>query len=203
MIRRLFDLLLLILLLVGGYQAWSTGRERSRLQDEFHRLVMATGDFTVGDPTKIHILAIPTGEPLHFAWRIYLPPNHTFVKFRNRMWAGTDQGTKPVEFIGRVRFIEDHGIIKAYDFFKSGSKHVDEIGGMKLADFLRGRWDQLQVEQAGAQGLVAFDPKTPALILRVAMPPAMLAEARQKFPEEMDRFFDPDNLFSIVFRDRY
>jgi hypothetical protein len=203
MFRRLLDLSLIVLLLIGGFRAWTTGRERSKLQAESERLIKATGDFRIGDPAKIQILAIETGEPFHYAWRIYLPANHQFVKFRNSMWAGTNIGTKPVEFIGRVRIIEEHGIIKAYDYFYGGSRNVEEIGGKKLADFLRGRWDRLVVEQAGEKGLATSDPDVAFLVFRLTMPPEMLAEARAKFPEEMDKFFDHENLFTIVFSNKY
>lgn len=74
MMRRLPDLILILALMVGGVVAWKADRERGRLAAEHARLARMTGDLPIIDPARVHLLALETGEPLHQAWRIYLPP---------------------------------------------------------------------------------------------------------------------------------
>src|SRR5688572_9201880 len=70
---RFINALLLILALVGAWFAIRAGLEYQRLRVA-HRLLMAeVGLLRVGDPDKVHFVAIETGEPLHFAWQMYVP----------------------------------------------------------------------------------------------------------------------------------
>jgi hypothetical protein len=179
MLRRLIDLILIVLLVIGGSLAWTTGRERSKLQSEFDRLVKATGDLPIGDPTKVHVVALPTGEPLHFAWRIYLPPKYPFVSKLSNGVTTRSNTTETVEFIGRVRFLEEDGELKVFDSFHGGSSR-NVVADKNLTEFLRGRWDQIAVEQVGTNGIETIDPDDSAILLRLTIPEDMQAEARKK-----------------------
>ena len=55
--HRVVDLLLIVAFLVGGVWAWTSGRERGRLQADHDRLIGKMGDLPIGDPTLLHVLA--------------------------------------------------------------------------------------------------------------------------------------------------
>ena len=74
--RTAIDLVLLVVIAAGGVAALQTGRERSRLESTYERLHRKTGDLPIGDPAWVHVRAIETGDPLHFAWRVYFPSNY-------------------------------------------------------------------------------------------------------------------------------
>src|SRR5262249_53145162 len=123
---RVLDLLLLLTILPGGFLAWQTGRERGRLEDRYERMVKIAGDLPIADPTKVFIRAVDTGEPLHLAWRVYLPPNYTLI-VRNRTGDGssgssTSWSLNSAEFIARVRFRKDErGLMSVYTRFHGSS----------------------------------------------------------------------------------
>jgi hypothetical protein len=72
--HRVLDLYLLIAALIGGTLAWQTGRERSRLSEKYDEPARVTGDLPIADASKVHVRALDTGDPMHFAWRVYYPP---------------------------------------------------------------------------------------------------------------------------------
>jgi hypothetical protein len=190
MIRRLPDLILLVVLLAGGVWALKTGMERSRLQAEFDRLVRATGDMAVEDPSKVHVRAIPTGDPLHFAWRVYTPANYPLLRRTSTGSSGSSTSPTPEEFIVRLRFREIEGRLRVYDFGKNGSTG-SSLGGKALANFLRGRFEQLVVEQLGTSKVEIIDPKEPMSLIRVGLPEAMQAEARDTLTLPENQQFNP------------
>jgi hypothetical protein len=73
MLTRLLSLTLLVASLVGGLLALSAGREYQRLLAEHRRLERKVGNVPISDASQVHVRALKTGEPLHFAWRVYLP----------------------------------------------------------------------------------------------------------------------------------
>src|SRR4051794_9503403 len=117
---------MLVIILPGCFLAWQTGRERTRLEARYARMVRIAGDLPVADPSKVYIRAVDTGEPLHYAWRIYLPPNYTLI-VRNRTGYGssgssTSWSLNSVEFLARVRLRKDEqGLMHVYTHFDGGS----------------------------------------------------------------------------------
>jgi hypothetical protein len=186
---RLLDLLLLIALVVGGFLAWQTGRERSRLSHRYDMLVRKAGNSPVSDPSKVCIRAIDTGEPLHFAWHIYFPPNYTQTLQTSAGGGMTSWGASSSEFIGRVRFREDEqGDLRVYTHFGGGSGMMS-FGNAGLAKLIRGRGRKIRVEQVGAEGPVTLDPSQSAVMLRLSLPEDMQAEARELLaPHDQKRF---------------
>jgi hypothetical protein len=73
MILRSVHALLLLAALVGAFLAIQAGREHQLLRAEHRRLKAEVGLLSVTDPDKMHVVAIPTGDPLHFAWQVYVP----------------------------------------------------------------------------------------------------------------------------------
>jgi hypothetical protein len=182
MVRRLVELVLIVAIAVGGYLAWQTGRERGRLQQTFDRLARKAGDLRIEDPTRVHICAIPTGEPLHFAWRVYLPANYTVnVNVKTGSSSGSNNGvplTKPQEFIARVRCREDeNGILNVYSKFAGGSTRMG-VGDQAFAKLLRGRWNEVVVEQMAADRLDVVEPDKSLILLRLRLPADIEKDAK-------------------------
>lgn len=185
---RIPDLVLILALIAGGFLAWSTGRVRSRLEAEHRRLARSTGDLRIGDPSKIHVLALGTGEPLHFAWRVYAPAHSNLRVGTSAGHSSSSTTVEPREFIARVRIREDdEGLLNVYDQFSGGSSR-GVLGDKALADLVRGRWDEIVVEQIGADGQATIDPDGSAVLLRLKLPEVLQAEARSmKHPSQSAR----------------
>jgi hypothetical protein len=178
MFRKAVELLLIAGVLVGGVLAWRTGRERARLAAEYARLARAAGDLTITDPTKIHVLAIDTGEPLHYAWRIYLPLNvdrKVFSRFRSMELL---TASKPEEFVMRVR-IRRRPDLTGLQIYERGEFGINEsnLGEERLANLVLGHEGEMQVEQLGSGGVAVIEPDQTPVMLRLAMPPGMQAKA--------------------------
>jgi len=180
-LRRGVELVLIAAIAVGGYLAWRTGRERGRLQRTFDRLARKAGDLEVGDPNQVHLRAFPTGEPLHFAWRVYLPARYPArVRVRAGQSSSDTSGSRgqPMEFIARVRFREDeNGVLNVYWKF-AGYGIREAVGDRAFATLLRGRWDEVAVEQLGADGLVGLDADRSVTLLRLRLPADLQESAR-------------------------
>lgn len=175
--HTIFDLLLILAIAVGGALAWQTGRERVRLAETHRRLAQVTGDLPIDDPSKVYVMALETGEPLHFAWRVYYPGNYRSILTHNAGSRSTTTTSKPAEFIARVRVREDgRGRLESYTHFSGGSSNMT-LGDGGLADLLRGRWGEVRVEQLGAGGVAAIDPDGSAVLLRLTLPDSIRDEA--------------------------
>lgn len=177
--HRLFELGLWALTLTGLYFVWQSGLQRSAARAECERLVRLTGDLALTDPNKIHVLALETGDSLHFAWRIYLPPN-CHIMVRQGGGSSTSYHTDPQHFIARVRIREQPpGQLQVYTRFSGGSGQMG-FGDESLANFLRGRWDQLHVEQLGAGKVAILKPDEEALLLRLTLPEQLMDQAAKE-----------------------
>ena len=102
--QRWFNRILTASVLLGGLLAWQSGQERTRLQAEYRRLTAITGELAIDDPAKLSIRAIDTGEPLRFAWRVYVPPNYLQVVKRSTGSSSRSSSSSPQQLIARVRF---------------------------------------------------------------------------------------------------
>lgn len=185
--RRWLDGFLLMVLISGGVLAWKSGQERSRLTSTYERLASKTGDLSIGDPSKVHVLALETREPLHFAWRIYTPPNYTL--FVGSTGEQSSSWTKDArEFIARVRFREDEkGELRVYTDYSGGSSTMT-IGNKTIADLLHDRWDKILVEQAGRGRISAIEPDRAEVLLRLTLPDDLRDEAKKALsPEDQKR----------------
>ncbi len=194
MLRRVIDVVMFAVVLVGGVLAWRTGAERKRLEGEIARLVRAAGDLTIVDPAKIHVQAIGTGEPLHFAWRVYIPGNaQVFVRSSDGNF--TSVSGDPQEFIARVnlRNRPERGIIEAFHQFGNSISH-SSIGSPELAAFLRGHEPELRVEQLGVGKVSVISTDEPAVLLRLAWPESLKAKIAGTLPPFDQQRFAEDLL---------
>lgn len=130
--RKAIDLILLLAILVGGALAWTSGRERAKLTKEYTRLAR-----TAGDPAKVHLVALDTGEPLHFAWRVYYPANYRAVLTNSLGVQSSSSTSNPTEAILRLRFFEnDRGLLEVYVKGAQG-RSQGTLGDGSLAGLLR------------------------------------------------------------------
>jgi hypothetical protein len=180
--HRAFDWFLLGILLIGGGLAWQTSRERGRLEQHYRRLMRKTGKLPITDASKVHVSALNTGELLHFAWRIYLPAKSKQRWSSPAGMSSTTSSSTRSEFIGRLRFRQDEqGRLELYEqLLGTGGRMT--FGDQALAELLRGRWDQVRVEQLGSPKLAVIEPDQPAVFLRLTLPEDLEAEARKKLP---------------------
>jgi hypothetical protein len=68
----------------------NVGREASALKTELRKLRAEAGHLDVHDRSKVYAVRVRTNEPNEWAWRIYLPGNHTYTLYNycGRMPAG-------------------------------------------------------------------------------------------------------------------
>jgi hypothetical protein len=186
---RPLEIVLLLIVVVGGGLAWQTGWERARLTRERDRLAKLTGDMTITDPAMLHIRAIETGTPLDFAWRIYVPPNFQLIRTENAGVKGSSRSSAANDFVARVRFRrDDQGFLQVFTRFANGNTH-GKIGDESLATLLQDRWDEIRVEQLGTTGTVRMTAGESAVLLRLSLPDDIRAEARRKLtPGDQARF---------------
>ena len=174
-IRRIIDGLLVVGIVVGAVWAWRLGAERNQLQATYTRLTSKVGDLAGGDPSKILVQSLPTGQPMRFAWRVHLPPGPFPLKIGSRRFSTTIVPTPGQEAIIRVAFREDDGRFMAC-VDEAGAMSDSDLGGPEVADLLRGRWDELSIDQAGRGETLVADPAKPFVLFRLTLPPP-LAEA--------------------------
>ncbi len=179
--RKVLHLVLLVGFLVGLVVAWRASDHRTRLERRYRLLVQTAGELLVTDPTQPQFRALSTGEPAHFAWRVYLPANSK-QSLRDRFGSGsTTMSSVPSEFIARVRFRENaQGGLDSFVSFGGGFSQ-SSFASKAVADVLRGRWDRMIVEQVGKTS-TTIDPRQPAVLLRLSLPPELHEEVRRAVP---------------------
>lgn len=180
-----------IAILVGAIRAVQSGRERSELRTEYQRLVRKVGELAISDTTKVWVSALETGDPMHFAWRVYLPANH---HFRVRHQGGSSSSNRPdsAEFVARVRFrMSDSGHLQVYGHYGSGS-HLGSRGSGEVAQFIQQHWERFQIEQLGSEGAVSLEPTDSATLLRITVPDDLQAEMRELLSPHASSEFVPE-----------
>jgi hypothetical protein len=192
-------LLLLIALVLGVILAVMTGLQRSSREAEFRRLAKEIGDLTIEDGSKVHVLALETGEPLDFAWRVYVPTDFsTRIGFGGQMFdSGYSGNQDPVDFIVRARFRKSaDGSLDIFVKEGDGSMRPNYVN-KEVAALIRDHPEWVRVEQLGKDGIAVVDPKRNVLLLQLRMSPEMEAEARKTIPpDELKNYID--DLFDII-----
>jgi hypothetical protein len=195
---RLLNALLLIAAVIGGVLAYRAAMERQRLLAERARLENKVGSLPIGDPSKVHVRALETGEPLHFAWRVYLPARRNFRWKCSSGGSSWSAGSRASEFIARVRVREnEHGGLDVFTKQASGSARLG-LGNKKLADLLRDRWNEVRVEQLGANGVAVTDANEVTTLLRLTLSDDLKREADQKLKKHFAKRFQTA-LFDVRF----
>lgn len=167
---RLINITLAILTIFGAITAFRDSSRHRELLERHRALAAQSGYLEVSDSSKVHVVALPSEDPLHFRWRIYLPDKCTVVWKTNQWWGGSGSSTGPQDFIAQVRIRKnDNGFVRV---FKDLEAHgaVGSLGGRELQDFMRDRWDDIEILQLGSDGPAAVEPDELATLLRLQFP---------------------------------
>lgn len=180
---RWINIILVLVAFYGAVVAVREARMNRQLSDQHRTLAAETGFLDITDPDKVHVVALPSKDRLHFRWRIYLPDNHTVV-WRTSQWGDNkDSSTGPANFIAQVRFRKNEsGFVSVFKDLESHGG-VGPLGGRPLQTFLLNRWDEIKTLQLGADGPAVVEPGKLATLLQLRMPEAMSQEAQSVLPE--------------------
>lgn len=77
----LFALVTIVALAVSLYL---THGRLAKAEAEVSRLRKETGHLTIEDASQVHVIAVPTGDPFAWRWRVYLPGGYDFGVFAQR-----------------------------------------------------------------------------------------------------------------------
>lgn len=179
--QRIIEIVLIVVIVIGGFLLWRTTVQRDELQREHDRLAAKIGVLVIKDPAQVHIRAIDTGDPLSFAWRAYFPANYQW-SYTTSSGSGGSSSSSPQEAILRVRIREIDGQLMLYTRFCGGSGLMS-IGSAKLLEILKKNPDALQnlvVECLAADGPISFAADEAQTLVKISLPPDLQAEAKQK-----------------------
>lgn len=201
MVRRIVNVALLSATIVGAVMAFGSARELHGLQAEYERLRRTAGELTVTDPMQLHLQAIPTKEPLHFAWRVYLPAGQIRIAEstgkQGSSGISTSWNAQPREVIARVRFtVNPSGQTGIYSNFGNSSGYWT-LGSAEIFRALESHQKELEIEQLGSPALVRVKPGEAATLLRVRVPDFLVEEIHKSTADS--RF---DQLLPNVYESR-
>jgi hypothetical protein len=197
--HKIHDLILLVVVVLGGIFVAITWRLQSGLQTEYDRLALLTGELPVQDSSKVHVKAIDTHNPLHFAWRIYLPPKYRLIVKDSCGGQSNSSRSDSCDFVARVRFREnEQGLLSLYTSFQ-GTSGMMSIGDKALTELLRDNWERIEVEQLGKNDPVTLASNEPALLLQLTLPEDLKNEAQGKVSDRVKQRHVPV-LFALELR---
>ena len=179
---RLINITLALLAICGAFVAFRESGLNSDLIEEYRAFAAETGYLDVSDSSKVHVVALPSEDQLHFRWRIYLPDKCT-VNWRTNQWGDvSDSSTGPSDFIAQVRLrIDDGSFVRVFKDLEAYGG-VGSLGGRELQEFMRDRWDDVEILQLGSGGPAAVDPEGVTTLLRLQLPKEMADEAESILP---------------------
>jgi|GEM_PF-3538054 len=188
MTMRRHELILTILFLVGavllGHSTW----RRIRLEPEFERLKRLTGELVPYDPTKGYVSALPSEEPLDFAWRLYLPAECRIYTRHGDGWGASGGLYDEMNTVIRLRFREVDGQWQFYQ--QTGTTQKSNVEP-RLADILSRGSHRLRVEQLGQEAVEELDMTKETSLLRITLPDDLEAEYKSRLTDRELRRFSP------------
>jgi hypothetical protein len=189
---RWMNIALLLVALYGAYVAVREEQLRRALSEQHRTLAAETGYLDITDPGKVHVVALPSEDTLHFRWRIHVPASFEIMWQTNNWGEDGKSSTGPAEnFIAQVRFRKnEYGFVRVFRDMKS-TGGVGSLGGRELQTFLSDKWDQIERVQLGADGPVVVEPDQVATLLQLRMPEAMAGEAGSVLPESWGHNYVP------------
>ena len=146
---------------------------------------------STGEP-DLQVMALPTKDPRHFRWRIFVPENETVVWKNSVAWDRSVPIEGPLSFIAHVRFRDgENGCLKAWwDLKRSGV--TTDMGGPQFYDFLKGRWGELEIEQLASHGRVTVQPGQWKSLLRIRMTDQMRDDAQNVLSPQVAKWYVPE-----------
>jgi hypothetical protein len=185
-IRRFkwIDFLLIVLTAVGALKSCESSRTLATLQRRYSRTVELIGELPISDTSKVHILALPQDNPLHFAWRIYVPENRQCNVQTTHHSGGSSgsmgsssKGTREFLFQASIHGL-DEGRISFFKKYDAGSSQSG-LGNPTAAKFLLENFSQFTVEQGGAKEIAMLARGEKLTLLQIRIPPALAKEFQQ------------------------
>ncbi len=165
---------------------------RKDLSREYGILAAEVGYLeSTGEP-GVQVIALPTEDPRHFRWRIVVPENETFVCKTSVAWDRSVPMEGPLSFIAHVRFRDgENGCLKAWWDLKR-SWGTTDMGGAQLYEFLKGRWDEMEIEQLASDGRVTVRSGQLSSLLRISMPDQMREDAQESLSPQNLKWYVPE-----------
>ena len=183
---RPLNAILLMAVVIGGVLTYRADVKRQRLLTEHSRLEEKFLSLPLEDPSKMHVRALETGEELHFAWRVYSPAGY-YCRWWNSGGGSPWQTTNAEEVVVRVRLREDeHGVLRVF-VKQAGGSSLSEVGNRQVADLLRDRWDEVEVEQLGSDGVAVVDADEITTLLRLTLSDDLKRELDRKLGADYTR----------------
>ncbi|WP_254510634.1 hypothetical protein [Anatilimnocola floriformis] len=174
MVRRIIKLLLPVAFIVGACFFCQSSFRRSQLAKEHAQLTRQLGTFDRTSNDKIYLRAVDTGEPLHFAWRMFLPANYQFGMQTKVIGPGGGISSADQEFILRYRLYEQGEkwfvYSEIFDFRHGGSI---EVKSPELLEFLSQRPEkirELRVDQFARDETKTLGPQEAVDLLKLWIP---------------------------------
>jgi hypothetical protein len=166
---RIINSALLLAAVCGALFALRAERTRRELAREHRRLAGKVGFLSIDDEHKLHVRALPTGDPLHFAWQIYFPAGCQ-GKWRSRMSPGYiyfgnhSSGQESGREIVRIRFQKIDGRWQGW-MKRGGSSLLLQV--TEPIDELLEHPERLHVEQLGVAGPIDLNDDELIDLLRI------------------------------------
>jgi hypothetical protein len=171
---RFVNSLLLLIVLVGACLSIRAGLEYQRLRARHRSLMAEVGLLRVSDPNQIHLVAIDTGEPLHFAWQMYVPTGFA-QQWQVQLGGGgssthiSSSSSEPQFDLVRVRIRkEPDGRAAVWVKHRGGSSYTT-LPPREIEALERSQWP---IEQLGADGVAVVDGQEVATLVRLSDPEA-------------------------------
>ncbi len=177
--NKWLNTILFIAAAIGALLAYRAGKEHRQVLAKHTRLEARVGRLSIRDPSKAYVLALETGEELHFAWRLYIPADFNLRRKHSDGFGSRNANRTAYECMWRLMLREnDDGVLQV--FFNNG---VWDLGDRRMADLLRGRWDEVRIESLGAAAAAEVDTDEVATLIRIVMSDDLKKEAQQRFGE--------------------
>jgi len=185
--NRLINVTLALLSIFGGVLAFRESSLNRDLSEEHLELAAESGYLDLSDFNKVYVVALPSEDPLHFRWRIYLPDKCNVIWKTSQWQDGSGNSAGPQDFIAQVRVRRnERGFVRVFEDLGS-STGVASLGGRELQEFLHDHWDDVDIHQLGSDGPVAVEPQEITTLVRLQLPKNLADEAKAVLPTRWAR----------------
>jgi hypothetical protein len=192
--KRWLNGVLVLVALVGLLFAVQQGLVKQTLSGEYGILAAEVGYLESTGDDGVCVIALPTRDPMHFRWRIFVSASEK-IYWKNRRRGGEEVGIPvdgPLSFIANVRFREgETGMLRVWWGFEQTATVVS-VGGAELNELLAGRWADMKVEQLASDGRTVMKSGELTSLLRISMPEEMREEAQKVLSPQVSNLYVPE-----------
>lgn len=187
MITRCINLLLLLLAAVGFLYTFRARSELRKVRGEHDLLAAQFGTLDVEDPEKYYVVRIDTGDPMHFAWRIYRPDKLQLKTRASSIGGGSNSWSlsgPAGEEIFRIRFRIDERGMRVFSK-RQGSSSTFGLGDPQTDGFLKKHWEELDIEVMGDGEAEEAATDQVLKLLSIRVPESLAAQANQEIGRQV------------------